>query len=265
MRIAIATAAEWLPSRRLGLSRLRNMMPDVEVYSSPQREHASIWARRVWEAAGDDAICILNDDVHICPSFSKVIDRMCQDVPDQVISLHTTAAIAPSLAMCGVNWLRSYWLTGPGYILPRGAAKRLLAWVDQAPRQLIASRNEDNVIMHWAWSEQRPIWHCIPGLVQHDTGVPSTLGYDNHPGRTCNVPWTEYGIPTSWAVTEPPLLVECPWMPQVALASIERAYWQTNSLCCVCHTNPGKVNSSLTGASVCAACVVNMVSSLVHK
>ena len=127
IQILIVTAAEWAPERRPGLARLQAQLPGAITLASPVREHASVWALRAWRkaAAHDGPTVILNDDVTVCPDFPAVVAAMLAAVPDQVIALHTTIAIAPSLAACGERWVRSYWLTGPGYVFPPGAAARL--------------------------------------------------------------------------------------------------------------------------------------------
>ena len=279
--ILIVTAAEWAPERRAALARLQAQLPDAITIASPVREHASVWALRAWRkaAAHDGPTVILNDDVTVCPDFLAVVAALTSAVPDQVIALHTTHPVAPSLAACGERWLRSYWLTGPGYIFPPGAAARLLEWVARAPRQLIASVNEDNMAMHWAWSEQRPIWHCLPALVQHDVSVPSTLGYDEHPGRQTNVPWDDHPTGTVHEVamgrglddaeawrphgSPAPLLVECPWMPTLQLARIERAFHDRPELCCMCHSRNGELTSG-SGTRVCTKCVTNCVGAMAN-
>ena len=271
IQILIVTAAEWAPERRPGLLRLQQQLPGAITLASPVREHASVWALRAWRkaAAHDGPTVILNDDVTTCPDFPAVVAALTAAVPDQVISLHTTIAIAPSLAACGERWVRSYWLTGPGYIFPPGAAERLLEWVAQAPRQLVASVNEDNLAMHWAWHEQRPIWHCIPALVQHDVSVPSTLGYDEHPGRQTNVPWDKcpehvaLSARPLWVPRHEPLLVECPWMPTAQLSRTERAFHDRPELCCLCHSRDGGLTAG-TGTRVCIQCVVNFVGALAN-
>lgn len=272
MKIAIAHAA-WMPERERTLDRLVTQLSldgllDAETFLSTSREHASIWARRLWEYAGDDAIVCLNDDVTVHPKFVHVIEAMTQAVPDQVISLHCTSPVAPSFAEAGERWLRSYWCTGPGYILPPGAAKRLLAWVDSVPRSFIASTNEDNVIMHWAWHEQRPIWHCIPALVQHDTSTRSSLGYDNQPAwmRSSPVAWDnvmqgwDLSVPKLWEPDGDPMIVECPWMVRERLAQVERFLYDRPDLCSFCHQNDGTVASQNTGAKICRVCLIKTVS-----
>lgn len=239
------------------------------VFNSKVREHASVWARRLWEHAGDDAVVCLNDDVTVHPQFTKVLAALTQAVPDQIISLHCTSPVAPSFAEAGERWLRSYWLTGPGYVLPPGAAKRLLAWIDTLPKSFVSSINEDNLIMHWAWHEQRPIWHCIPALVQHDTSTRSSLGYDNQPAwmRSSPVAWTEYLAgtnpdlldPATWKPDGEPMLVECPWMVRERLAQVERFLYDRPDLCSFCHRNDGSVASQNTGAKICKVCLVKTV------
>lgn len=274
MKIAIAHAA-WLPERKATLARLRASLGDMQrisLFQSPTREHASIWARRLWENAAeysDEYTVCLNDDVTVHPKLFDVINAMTKAVPDQVISLHCTSPVAPSFAEAGERWLRAYWCTGPGYILPPGAAKRLLAWIETVPLSFVASVNEDNLIMHWAWHEQRPIWHCIPALVQHDTSTRSSLGYDNQPAwmRSSPVAWTEprWGevdlhVPEAWTPDGEPMLVECPWMIRERLAQVERFLYDRPDLCSFCHQNNGSVASQNTGAKICRVCLLKTVS-----
>lgn len=281
MKIAIAHAA-WMSERERTLARLMaSILPllhtdgdEVVSYASVTREHASIWARRLWNFAAkhdtEHTVC-LNDDVTVHPQFTKVLAALTQAVPDQIISLHCTSPVAPSFAEAGERWLRSYWLTGPGYVLPPGAAKRLLAWIETVPRSFVSSVNEDNLIMHWAWHEQRPIWHCIPALVQHDTSTRSSLGYDNQPAwmRSSPVAWDSDAfkdcidvplhLTAFWKPDGEPMLVECPWMVRERLAQVERFLYDRPDLCSFCHRNDGTVASQNTGAKICKVCLVKTV------
>lgn len=303
MKIAIAHAA-WMPERERTLARLESQLtwpPCVCV--SAVREHASVWARRLWDFASvwnDEHVVCLNDDVTVHPRFIEVIEALTKAVPDQVISLHCTSPVAPSFALAGERWLRSYWLTGPGYLFPPGAAKRLLTWIDTLPKSFVSSVNEDNLIMHWAWHEQRPIWHCIPALVQHDTSTASSLGYDNQPAwmRSSPVAWDAVCIPKPRklpegiepmdpsarernpdrivrgdTITDPlfwtleddqePMLVECPWMVRETLAKVERVLYAKPDLCSFCHRNDGRVRSQDTEAVMCGPCFVKVAGAFV--
>lgn len=273
VKIAIAHAA-WMPERERTLARLCAALPEmgiVTTFRSEKREHSSVWARRIWRWAAEhnEGTIILNDDVTVHPKLQQVVAAMAQAVPDQLFSLHCTSPVAPSFAEAGERWLRSYWATGPGIYLPPGAAKRLLAWIETIPQSFVASVNEDNLIMHWAWHEQRPIWHCIPALVQHDTSTRSSLGYDNQPAwmRSSPVPWTlpvfagpSLCTPNYWLPDGDPMLVECPWMIRERLSQVERLLYDRPDLCSFCHRNEGRVASQDTGAKMCKVCLLKVVS-----
>lgn len=266
MKIAIGIAhAEFLPDRRASLARLLRQAPAAHVSVSKEREHASVWAKRLWEWAAEqdaDATILLNDDVTIHPQLVEAVAAMAAAIPGETIALHTSVPVAQSLALIGERWLRCYWLTGPGYVLPRGGAQRLLDWSAAAPRSVVATVNEDAIGIHEAWSRQRPIWGAIPALVEHDVSVPSTLGYDNHVLRKSCVPWTAPHFarapvtdPAYWKPLGEPVLVENPWMTRDSMARIERLVRAGHSLCFMCLARPGTVGSSASDAMICLPCL----------
>lgn len=195
MKYLIAHAG-WDPKRKIPLQRLtRNLLDQLEdspadhhyqVVESKGPEHAAIWSRRLWEKAArqDDHVCLLNDDVILAPDFVEIISRAVAAVPDEPISLHCTN---PNAVAIEGAWARCYHYSGPAVILPPGAAKSLCEYVYTLPWSMVSRMNEDNLANEWAWSRQRPFWYLLPAPVTHDTGVPSTLGYDNHPHRTPTV------------------------------------------------------------------------------
>jgi hypothetical protein len=265
--VGIAHAA-FVPERRDTLQRLMARVPDAHVMRSERREHASVWARRLWEWAAqhDDAhALLLNDDVMVPRGIVDIVRAMVAAVPDHVIALHTTAPAARSLITSGERWLRSYWLTGPGYVLPPGVARRLLEFASSHPT-LAAAVNEDNLVMHWAWHEQRPIWHSLPALVEHDTSVSSTLGYDHHPGRVTTVPWHAHVVTLddvdAWRPTGEPVLVECPWMPRAQLAATERAMYRSGGAICGMCMERAPIVGRPGGLQLCGTCVTAMVDTL---
>jgi hypothetical protein len=240
MRVAIGIAhAAFLPERvesRRALLRVIPVVPGVPVHvsMSTEREHARVWARRLWQWAAEvdaESTILLNDDVSVAPELVDAVIAMTDALPGEIISLHTQLPAARSLAEAGQRWLRSYWCSGPGYVLPRGVARRLVEWLDACPTALAEHWNEDGYCQMLAWSQRRPIWHCIPGLVQHDVSVPSTLGYDNDPLRTTCVPWTDplfagldLRAPEMWRPDGPSTFVENPWMTTQQLVPLEHQY-----------------------------------------
>ena len=217
--------AKWDSRRHAPLARLLKQLgtSNVTVHSSLEKEHASVWASRLWRASADSAsnghTCYLNDDVTVCPRFAKVCDAMVDVAGNHIISLHTTSHHASKNQS---SWLASYWLTGPGYIIPNSLIGDLLEFVRENPD--LSKVNEDNVIMHWLWSRQTPAMHCVPAIVSHDVTVPSTLGYDKHPLRTAEFTWKnrpglDLTDSRTWFTSAQ--MVECPWMPESKLKLVE--------------------------------------------
>ncbi len=262
--IGIAHAA-WDHRRHAPLERLNSSIRKdsdawIEIVSSQRKEHASVWAHRLWTwgARRNVSHCVfLNDDVTVCPDFADVCHAMVTAVPDQIISLQSSVPIH------GVEtWARSYWLTGPGYIVPTALLGALLTFADAWP-DFHRKVNEDNFIMQWAWREQRPIWHAVPAIVQHDTTIPSTLGYDHHALRESSIPWTKFpAAPIRtvdyWTPSRMPPLVDCPWLPTSRLQEIQ-ARKGILPECAFCRGESIAVESPETGAALCRMCIVRCV------
>jgi hypothetical protein len=240
VRIVIAHAP-WAEGREASLQYMLDRLEGVEavVFSSPKREHAFVWAQRIWrwcahQDAHDDPAdwLILNDDLETHPKLLTAVEACVEAVGrDRVLCFHTNAPMAPDLARVGQRWLESYWCTGPAYLLPTGIPARLLAFLEFQGAALWGG-NEDAAMMEWMWSERLPAWHSLPALVQHRVEVPSTLGYDGHPMRQSLVPWSDEDVtrPGFWRIPYRPLHIECPWMPEAKLLEREqtRAVMQTS-------------------------------------
>jgi hypothetical protein len=260
MKILIATCSEWLPERKATLARLLVELEgaDVEVLSSRRPEHATIWARRLWERAEDvkGPVCCLNDDVFTCPDFARVIDVVADVAKGRAISLHTSV---PEAVNVKGPWLRSYWLTGPGYILPEGRATQLLDFWAKLPWAFMAApgRNEDVIAIHEAYSRQEPLWSTIPALVRHDVQTRSSLGYDNHKLRVSPVDWgasvADLTSPDYWRPTvDAPPFVENPWSATPYLAAVRNGLAITN-VCQACWQRGALMQ--VGGMLVCGACL----------
>ena len=260
MKIIIVTAAGWYPERQATLARLVEQVPGATVLYSRRPEHSSIWARRAWEIAEewDEPVAVLNDDVFVCPDFATECDRIVAAAPGRVISLHTSI---PQAEQVQGSWLRTYWLTGPGYILPPGAPTELLDYWAKLPRNF--GPNEDNVAIQWAWEKQEPFWSCIPAVVKHDTGTKSTLGYDEHPLRVCPVSWEDRPGPIDWTDgVEAPPFVENPWANSRHLEALRIAL-ATKHACTMCWTRHALVGQG--GVEVCGPCLNQLTAPLFNS
>jgi hypothetical protein len=246
MKIGVAIAhAAWDIRRAASLARIvQEVRGDIVTFRSEKREHASVWARRIWkwiaeEQHGYDAVIVLNDDVTVAPKLREIVGAILEacrdpgaagytpaDNPGTIICLHTTAPVSPSLAMCGERWLSACWLTGPGYVLTSSQAEQLVRFWDRCPNGFAESVNEDNIAMQWATSEAREMLHVIPALVEHDTSIPSTLGYDDHDGRVPLVTWRDvdtstFADPETWKRV-PIVSTECTWFPRRVAEQIRK-------------------------------------------
>jgi len=259
--------APWAPGRKQALSRLLEQLPEgVEVIQSRGPEHAAIWSRRLWERAAEigcacwshacaydhDHVVLLNDDVHVAADLDARLRRAVAAVPDECISLHCNNPNA--LPVTGA-WARCYHYSGPGVVLPPGAAAGLLDFVYSLSWSLLSRMNEDNVAAAWAWSRQRPFWYLLPSPVTHDPGVPSTLGYDAHPHR---VPVTDGPERDVTDTTAP--FVEIDWCVTPGLRYRREVIRSGQHLCTFCVGRVGTVGSVEQGIMLCNACLAELTS-----
>ena len=297
MRIVIAHAA-WLEERKQTLDRLLKQLafPDVEVLTSRRREHASVWAHRAWEWAEGcigQWVCVLNDDVLLCPDFVGAVERMADAIPDQILSLHNNV---PGSEDVPGSWIRTYSLTGPAYVLPPGVPTQILDYAAGLPQVFTQRFNEDNIANHWAWEHQRPMYAPVVSPVQHDTMVKSSLGYDNHADRSAKLTWLDQPLRDPAKDTEKPPFLES-WAKTSWLAAVRKGLryerpcqmcWQreaTNGnggvnccrecligaltgggqLCGWCAKRPGIRGSQVTGISICGLCLHETSGSIISS
>lgn len=265
MSVFIAHAA-WSPGRRESLSRLLEQVPGSVVVTSQVREHASVWAPRLWRTAYERSTegewcTFLNDDVEVAPNHA--IESMLSAVIGDVsgVSLATIQPEAASAYAAGKRWLISYLATGPGYSIRRGLLPELLEFHgSKLTAGMRAKMNEDEVLSHWAWSRQEPFLQCLPALVKHDTDVPSTLGYDNHPGRVAALLWSDDSRLQSWPAPECVDYVTHPWLGEGRMRAVHRAItngWDFDDVCVFCATRPVLIQSPTTGAGICGQCLAD--------
>lgn len=266
--IFVAHAA-WAPGRRESLARLLEQVPGAEVVTSTVREHASVWAPRLWRRAYEltnpgEWATLLNDDVTIAPDHA--IENMLATVSAGDVfgvSLATIQPEAGSAYAAGKRWLLSYCATGPGYALRREIIPLLLDFhAKKLTDGMRAKMNEDEVLSHFAWSRQEPFLHCLPALVKHDVSVKSTLGYDNHPGRIASFLWDEHTDLAHWPTPSNVDYVSHPWMGEGRMRAVHRAItngWDFDDTCVICADRKVLMQSPKTGAGICGQCLAEAV------
>lgn len=271
--VAIAHAG-FLPERKKSLARLLEQLkaagctaPFVSV--SKEKEHARVWAMRVWKWAAQQKpgtpVVILNDDIEVHPKFAAVLEAMVKAVPGKVLALHPQNPATEGLAKANYNWFRCYWLTGPAYLAYPAQYEQWIKFGEKKENEVLWKGNEDNVVIHYSWSQQAPQYTCIPAIVKHDVEVPSTLGYDNHPNRVATVLWNDERFkekdltdPAYWKPLVDPPFVENPWATSKMLEQFRKGIQP----CSFCLANPACAGSPKTGAKVCRPCLAEMVKQL---
>lgn len=277
INVAIAHAS-WAPGRNEALRRLLAQLAPLSpeppsIVESTVKEHANVWARKLWaRAARLDSFtweqpCIgtllLNDDVTVHPQILELIAGLSALAPDDVISLHSQFEGTAHAARDGYRLVKSYWPSGPAYFFPRGIATQLLVWLETTPSGWFGGDvNEDGVLAQYLWARQRPAVATIPALVRHDVDVPSTLGYDSHPGRQSKVDWDIFPARpwTAEELADAPY-VPVPWITDQGLALIGRqlkGQVPPTSACAFCGGMPPVVASHQTGASLCRSCTTTI-------
>jgi hypothetical protein len=254
--------APWAPGRKAALSRLGEYLPeeDTEVIASRGPEHAAIWSRRIWERAArfDGHVCLLNDDVRPVLDFTERVERAIAAQPDEPISLHCSN---PNVAPIKGAWARCYHYSGPGVIFPPGAAADLLAFVYGLPWAVLSRLNEDNVANAWAWDRQRPFWYLLPSPLTHDTTVPSTLGYDDHPHRNPVLIGEERDPTITDKNTVP--FVELEWGDTRALNYRRHVLRAGRMLCSICLGRESIIGGA--AVSLCDVCLADLAGAAIKR
>jgi hypothetical protein len=284
-RISIHIAhAEWMPERKDTLARLMAQLEPQgvrpHVHRSQNREHSSVWATRMYKAAAAgrcEADVFLNDDVEVSPHLVAAVRAQLQAPTSRIVSLHTVHPVARSLAESGLRWMRTYHVTGPAYYFRRGTAQQALDYYADVPKAWSSKANEDNVLISMMFRHREPIWNAMPGLVQHDTGVPSSLGYENHPQRVCCVPWNDaalYGDLDHSTLGDPAF-----WKPDGEVPFLDTHWTQTGTLvrqevcndlgippewCWWCLKSAAAFGSPTSGASICPKCLHDTVGGTIN-
>lgn len=274
MRVYVIIAhAGWDKSRAASLERLLQQRIRSEflweAVTSAGPEHPAIWARRVWQEAAHAQhwdkghVVVLNDDVILAEDFSERIHRAIDALPDECISLHCTNPHANALAS---PWVRCYHYSGPGVILPPGAAQSLLDYTYKLPWSLLSRTNEDNIAMMWAWDRQRPFWYLQPSPIAHDVTIPSTIGHDAHPNRGSAVPH----LPTSnadltIANKDHVPFVEIDWCLTAGLNYRRHVLRAGRHLCTLCVGREGVIGDQKQGVVLCPECLSTLTTAAITR
>ena len=197
----------WIPERVESFERLRTQLiesgwpweegpVDVEKEKAPNWE----WSGRMWKRAAeqDVSFCLfLQDDVTVCPAFTKWIDAMLDEYPRcreyGAICLEVVHPAAQVMAAAGHPWFTTCdGIVGCGYIMPHGLLEEFLAWRD-ARLEACKAINEDTLLGLWHLITGRRVLHPLPTPIDHDVELASTYaGNEKHANRRPLVRWDSF-------------------------------------------------------------------------
>jgi hypothetical protein len=139
-------------------------------------------------------VCVLQEDVQLCRSFTLALDRIAAARPDQIVSLFTGGIPGPSrqdfyqAQIEGRSYSRvvnNQVVNVVSLLWPRPIAEQFLAWaeVTQIPGP-VPPHADDAVVGWFALEHNLPIVQTVPCLVEHRHEVPSVVNSSRHPDDT---------------------------------------------------------------------------------
>jgi hypothetical protein len=216
-----------------------------------------VWPRRMWQwglDSGAEWFLTVQDDTLPAPCFWRALPAMLMHVgPNAVLGLSAVHPIGPEIARQGHRWYCTQsWVIGWGYAMRRTDLAEFLAWCDARP-QLVAERNEDDLINIWVHDTCRLTWHPVPSILDHDTSIDSTYDNDRHAHRRSSVTWRDFG--------EGSLCSEDFWLPsgtpQILPVPAPKHCW-------FCLQRKAHAASHLTGAAMCRHCLSQMAAEVIR-
>lgn len=215
-----------------------------------------VWSVEMWRwmlETGAEFCLTVQDDALAAPCFWPALRAMLTQLPrGHLLGLSGVHPMAAEVARRGHRWYRTTsWIIGWAYGLWREDLEDFLDWrtsdEGEAFTAAIAPNGEDAVLNHWTGTiAKRDVWHPVPTVVDHDVSIDSSYDNDDHGHRRPWVTWHRYAEadlvrPEFWLVNgrEP---VHYHTVPQ--------------HLCWWCMRNKPVRGSQVTGAAICALCLV---------
>lgn len=171
----------------------------VQVFTDYERRGHRWNASRIWGHVTEPSI-ILQDDVLLHNRFGEAVRVIAGHVEAGAMDA-VSLFVPPRKVMLeywgrGCNFVESYkFLWAQGTILTPSFAAGLL---DFAPQ--VDSRHDDVIMSEYVVHSGRPVWTCLPSLVQHDLTIKSSIGTGTSCGgiRRETVAWDDELDPESF-------------------------------------------------------------------
>ena len=242
--------APWIKARRVSLARLVAEL-EPEAKGGPEnyklltdRAPNNVWSVQMWKWMLDTnaEFCLtLQDDAIAAPFFWPALRAMLSHLPKgSALGLSSVHPIAAEVARRGHRWFRTTsWVIG---------------WASGMWREDLEAFYE------WRTSEEgdafaRDTWHPTPTIVDHDVSVDSSYDNDVHGHRRPWVTWHRYHEAD---LTRPDFWIVNGRQPQ-------HFHTVPQNLCWWCMKQPPVRGSEVSGARICAQCLVSTTVSLINE
>jgi len=191
----------WVPERVRSFERLFDQLDiphrprAVATYRFfTERAANAVWSADMWRWGAEQQVShfvTLQDDVIVAGFFWNAIGAMLEALPDQVIGLEVVHRAAPALAELGHRWFTTAdCLIGVGYALPTKLLREFLEWRERKLKPgALEVLTEDTMLGIWCMVTGHLVFHPLPTIIDHDTGIASTYGNDGHANRRPLVRW----------------------------------------------------------------------------
>lgn len=175
-------AAVWgitTPDRLNAARELLDALAPLHPIHVPDPDRTGIWpaARRTLEALLDqpaDWLVAFQDDALPCPHLADDLPTVLSHAPAPIVSLYCSR---PTFHRYGSRWVLTAGLAGVAVAFQRDTLADLLSW--EAANIPADYPHDDGRYGLYAHATGTPAAVTVPGLVDHDTSLRSTVGHSN--------------------------------------------------------------------------------------
>ena len=184
-----------IPERAKGIKRIRESLGDTECVVHLDKKRINAYVTLIdmlIDYTNNDYRLTIQDDAILCDNFSEslpLLEKYMRKHNTDVLSLyvpnHKVLTQKYKEGFSGVTKPAKTFFPCVCYILSPKIQKELLLYSTAgSPKE---TKHDDDFIVEYCVKEKIPIFTIIPSMVQHDIGIPSSLGHANTDRRTSRI------------------------------------------------------------------------------
>jgi hypothetical protein len=184
-----------IPERIKGIRRIKESLGDTECVVHLDKKRINAYVTLIdmlMDYSNDDYRLTIQDDAILCNNFSEslpLLEEYMKKNDADVLSLyvpnHNKLTQKYTDGFTGVMKPAKTFFPCVCYILSPKIQKELLLYsCTGSPKE---TKHDDDFIVEYCVKKKLPIFTIIPSMVQHDIGIPSSLGHANTDRRTSRI------------------------------------------------------------------------------